>query len=288
VQGASATGHDSSTHTAALAKVARYTDDNAALIETAERGLQWALANGKRGPLQLSAALDLYAATGDEAHRTLAQELLAHLALDDVELVRAYDAAMATPGDAPDHVSALREGLVKKADAMLTLADNPFGVYTYGPAAKPNFFGTPPDPVGTPAAGGGWHIGTSSHILNAANLMALAYQCDPNPRYLAFVYDQFNWILGNNPYDISLMEGVGSSNPPTYHHRYAFSGVPRGSVPGSVVNGITWRGLGDDRPYFDMRALDIPDFEPNEVWLPHNTAYLKALANLNAARVHAD
>jgi Glycosyl hydrolase family 9 len=177
-----------------------------------------------------------------------------------------------------DHTPQLKEQLIPKAEAMLELARNPFGVYTFGPKDKPNFFGTPAD-------GGGWHVGTSSHVLQAASLMAMAYQFNPDPRYLAFVYDQFNWILGNNPYDISLMEGVGSAFPPTYHHRYTFSGVPRGAVPGSVVNGITSRAVHDDRPYFDMRGLDIPAFESNEVWLPHNTAYLTALANLKGARV---
>jgi len=167
--------------------------------------------------------------------------------------------------------------LVKSADDALRLANNPFGVYTHGPEEKPNFFGTPSDR-------GGWHVGNSSYVLQAANTVALACQYKPDPRYLAFVYDQFNWILGNNPYDISLMEGVGSAFPPSYHHRYTFSGVPRGAVPGSVVNGITWRAPGDDRPHFDMRGLDIPDFEPNEVWLPHNTAFLNALVNLRVAR----
>jgi hypothetical protein len=101
---------------------------------------------------------------------------------------------------------------------------------------------------------------------------------------LAFAYDQLNWILGNNPYNISLMEGCGSAFPPSYHHRYTISGVPRGAVPGSVVNGITWRAASDDRPEFDMRGLDIPNYESNEVWLPHNTAYLNALVNLQLAR----
>ena len=53
---------------------------------------------------------------------------------------------------------------------------------------------------------------------------------------------------------------------------------PRGAVPGSVVNGITWHTPGDDRPYLDLRGIDIPDFQPNEVWLPHNTAWLGVLA----------
>jgi hypothetical protein len=59
-----------------------------------------------------------------------------------------------------------------------------------------------------------------------------------------------------------------------------FAGVPRGAVPGSVVNGITFRGPGDDRPHFDMTGADIPEFHSNEVWLPHNTAYLSALTEL--------
>ena len=114
--------------------------------------------------------------------------------------------------------------------------------------------------------------------------MALAFQYRPEPRYLAFVYDQINWILGNNPFDVSMMEGSGSAFVPTYHHRIIFSGVARGAIPGSVINGMTWRGLGEDVPYLDMTGIDIPFFSSNECWLPHNTHYLNALANLKAAR----
>ena len=121
--------------------------------------------------------------------------------------------------------------------------------------------------------------------MNAAKKVALAYQYNQDPRYLVFIYNQFNWILGNNPYDISLMEGQGSAFPPTYHHRYIFSGVSRGAVPGGIVNGIYRRGPDDDRPYFDMSGLDIPRYETNEVWLPHSTAYLNALANLARAKL---
>ncbi|HIO80875.1 TPA: hypothetical protein EYG59_20020 [Candidatus Poribacteria bacterium] len=44
------------------------------------------------------------------------------------------------------------------------------------------------------------------------------------------MYDQLNWILGNNPFNISLMEEQGSAFPTTYHHRYLFGGVDRGAV----------------------------------------------------------
>ena len=265
-------GRDSAYHTAACAKIARYLDDNAEFIEAATRGLRWAQENERKGPLQCSAALDLYLVTKDKQFATLAKALLPAPGPDTALVIEAYDAIMGE-----NHRDELRAALIAKANEMIALADNPFGVYTYGPKEDPNFFGTPGNKDG-------WHVGTSSYVLNAAAVAALAYAYEPDNRFLVFAYDQINWTLGNNPYDISLMEGEGSAFPPTYHHRYTFAGVPRGAVPGSVVNGITWRGVGDDRPYFDMRGLDIADFQSNEVWLPHNTAYLNALANLVRAR----
>ncbi len=67
------------------------------------------------------------------------------------------------------------------------------------------------------------------------------------------------------------------------HQRITFSGVPRGAIPGGVVNGITWRAPGGDRPFFDVSGVDIPAFEPDEVRLPHNTHCLDALSALYAA-----
>ena len=262
-------GCDSSYHTAAMAKIARLLppgDDRAAYVEAAERGLAWALSRDMRGPLQFSAIADLFAATGDEKYSALARELLPAANPDVLESVLLYDDLFNENNSA-----AMKDALVKRADEILEIAQNPFGVYTFGPPENPNFFNTPP-------TGNNWHVGTSSHILQAAQAVAKAYKYQPEPRYLEFIYDQLNWTLGNNPFDISLVEGCGSRFLPTYHHRYAFSGVARGAVPGSVVNGITWRAPGDDRPYLDLRGLDIPDFQPNEVWLPHNTAWLGLLA----------
>ena len=81
-----------------------------------------------------------------------------------------------------------------------------------------------------------------------------------------------------------LCKGEVFTSAPSYHQRLTFAGVARGAVPGSVVNGITYRGPGDDRPYFDMSGIDIPSFESNEPWLPHNTAYLAALTALERTR----
>ena len=265
-------GNDPANHMAAAATIARLIEPNDAYVEAAMLAFAWRAERGSADALQLSAALDLYALTGEERYAQAAREIFPKAGFGDVPAVERFDAAFNE-----DHSQQLRAALAARADAMLRMADNPFGIYLYGSPESPTFFGTPPDT-------GGWHVGNSRHVLDAAYAMALAYRYTGDPRYLAFVYDQFNWILGNNPYDLCLMEGAGSLHPPSYHHRYAMAGVPRGAVPGSVVNGITWKEPGDDRPHFDMRGLDIPDFESNEVWLPHNTVYLNALASLHRAQ----
>jgi len=273
-------------HQAALARIAALLREKGspagAWIATADRCLSYSLKQNHRGLNELSAAVDLFRATGEKKYSSLAEELFGALVQKTdqqpsamlVDVVRRYEAAFNQ-----DHSSFLKEILIPKAEALLAVADNPFGVCTFGPPENPNFFNTPADQ-------GGWHVGTSSYLMESANLVALAYQYHPEPRYLEFIYDQFNWTLGMNPYGVCLMEGVGSFNLPSYHHRITFAGVARGAIPGSVVNGVTWRAVGDDRPFVDLSGQDIPAFESNECWLPHNTAYLNALANLIRAKAN--
>lgn len=261
---------DTSEHTAAMARISRYLPDPDIWIETAERGLKWAVQKGKSSPRQFSAAVDLYVLTQKQTYADLAQQWLPQTPdgmVEAIESMEAYDRLFNS-----DHTELLQSALTDKADRLLAVADNPFGICTFGPVENPNFFGTPVQPANS--------LGTNSHLLQAAITMGHAYRYRPDPRYLAFIYDQFNWILGNNPFNISLMEGQGSAFPPTYHHRYLFGGVDRGAVPGSIVNGIIWQGPGDDRPWFDMSEVDIPASSTNECWLPHNTNYLRALAVL--------
>jgi len=267
-------GSDSGLHHAALAKISRYVTDKGQWVEAADRGLRWAIKNKKCGVYQFSAAVDLYAATRDKRYADLARELFPKITADEVviDAVRAYDALFGQ-----DHTADLRKVLVARAEQMLSLADNPFGVLTFGRPDRPNFFNTP-------AEGSPWRVGTNSHLCQGATLMALAHQYQPDPRYPAFVYDQINWILGNNPCGVSLMEGAGSAFVPTYHNRLIFGGVDRGAVPGSVINGVTCRDVGVDVPYVDMTGVDLPFFSSNECWLPHNTNYLNALANLQATK----
>jgi len=268
------TGNNPSHDHASMAKMALWAADKPAWAEPAARGLQWALDHGTRGPEQFGTAVDLFEATQDPKWAALAKELFPAIQANAliVEAVRNYDRLFNE-----DHREALRGALTAKADELVTLANNPFGVLTFGAKEQPNFFKTPADRAG-------WHVGTTMYLFEAAELVALAHQYQPDARYLAFVYDQFNWTLGMNPFNLSLMEGCGDAFLPSYHNRHTFGGVKRGAIPGGIANGVTWRAVGDDRPFVDLTGNDIPAYEPNEFWLPHNTNYLGALTALCEAR----
>jgi outer membrane protein assembly factor BamB len=266
-------GQDPTIHVAALAKVARYVDGaDTRYVAAAERGVRWCVQHHLASAELFGAALDLYVVTHKPEYARLAKTLFPKVGLEDAEAARQYDLLFHT-----DHRAEITQRLVARAEELVSAADNPFGVFTFGPKERPNFFRTPDEPVP-------WHGGQNSDILQATAVVAQAYRYHPDPRYLAYVYDQFNWILGCNPFDLCMMEGAGSFHPPTYHSALTFAGVPRGAVPGSVVNGITWRAIGDDRPYFDLSGVDIPMAETNEIWLPHNKNYLIALSALMRER----
>ena len=266
-------GNDSSEHAAALARLAVLDPANADWREGAARALAWCTAHGNTGPRVCSAALDLYAATHEEQFAARAKFTLPAPSGDPavVELVERYDAVFQE-----DHRAALRNALTARADEYLVVSMNPFGIATFGSPDAPNFFGTP-------AAGtdiNAWHVGNSSRVLEAATAAALAWRYTGDAKYRAYAVRQLDWILGVNPYALCLMEARGTNNAPTYHHRYIRCGVARGAVPGGIPNGITFRGPGIDAPYFDLSGNERPRYEPNEVWLPHNTNYLNALAAL--------
>lgn len=268
-------GVDPSMNVAALAKVARFAPkDRAAFVRVAERAMHYVVKHNIRNPLIFSGAVDLYILTHKPQYARQARALFADFGLVYPTVTRAYDRVLGE-----NHSAELAHSLIGAADSLVGRADNPFGFLQMASRESPNYFLTPAaDQLG---------FGTDGHnfiILDAAARVAEAYAVSHDPRYLAFVYDQINWILGANPYDLCMMEGAGSLNAPSYHNRLTFAGVPRGAVPGGIPNGITWSVRGEDKPNFDMRGTDIPSSFSNEMWLPHNTNYVIALACLSRCR----
>ncbi|MHA1700632.1 MAG: glycoside hydrolase family 9 protein [Promethearchaeota archaeon] len=134
-----------------------------------------------------------------------------------------------------------------------------------------------------------WNVGHNSYYLCAAWANALAYKISGDIKHLNFTLRMFDWILGRNPFNLCMCEGVGSFNPPKYHNRAEYvPGNPRGAVPGCVPNGIVRRGKDrndpiyeKDLPYFDLAAVTpiymTPDYTCTEPWLPHNAYFILAL-----------
>lgn len=261
---------DSSVHAAALARVARAAAGNPAYAEAAGRALQWAIDQNLRGPMQFAAATDLYLATHQDTYAQLALALLPAPDPAYSESIQDYDAEF-EPIEPPSFKLAVM--LREQAGVLITQADNPFGVFMPPREGRVNLFGTPADASGA-------RIGNTKEILEAAVLVAQAYRFNPLPEYKQFIINQFDWILGNNPESISLMEGAGKTFLPSYYHPYETAGVVRGAVPGAIANGFTGREPGDDRPFIDMSGAEKPDAVTNGVDLGNTMLYIKALCHL--------
>jgi Glycosyl hydrolase family 9/Cellulase N-terminal ig-like domain len=114
-------------------------------------------------------------------------------------------------------------------------------------------------------------------VATAARLAELAFPQDAafRKQLEAFATNQLNWILGLNPFDSTMLNGVGRNNPPyMYFDSWEFT-----NAPGGISNGIT-SGFHDENdidyllPYRQTGADN--DWRWGEQWLPHASWYLLA------------
>jgi Glycosyl hydrolase family 9/Cellulase N-terminal ig-like domain len=125
-----------------------------------------------------------------------------------------------------------------------------------------------------------WWQGENARLASvaaAARLAALALPQDAEFRRQleALATSQLNWILGLNPFDSCMLNGVGRNNPPyMYFDSWEFT-----NAPGGISNGITsgFRNENDIDyllPYRETGADN--DWRWGEQWLPHAAWYLLA------------
>ena len=118
-----------------------------------------------------------------------------------------------------------------------------------------------------------------SSLAAAARLAAEYFKADPAfyNRLQAYAWDQLNWILGLNPYDCCMMQGVGRNN---VFYKY-FESYEYNNAPGGICNGITGgRTNPDDIDFnvgFAVTGKD-EDWRWSEQWLPHAAWYLYAIS----------
>ncbi len=160
--------------------------------------------------------------------------------------------------------------------------NNPFGysreyVQDKTGARRSSFF-FPHDSDAAP-----WWQGENARLASvatAARLAARVFSDDDSFRKQleTFATNQLNWILGMNPFDSCMLNGVGRNNPPyMYFDSWAFT-----NAPGGISNGITG-GFHDENdidfllPYRETGADN--DWRWGEQWLPHAAWYLLAVAS---------
>lgn len=127
-----------------------------------------------------------------------------------------------------------------------------------------------------------WWQGENARLASlaaAARLAAKQFPDDPKfqQQLRTFATDQLNWILGLNPFDSSMMNGVGRNNPQyLFFDSWEFT-----NAPGGISNGITagFKDEGDidyNLTYHQTGADN--DWRWQEQWLPHNAWYILAVS----------
>jgi hypothetical protein len=91
---------------------------------------------------------------------------------------------------------------------------------------------------------------------------------------ISFAYNQVNWVLGANPYQVCFMYKFGRNNVPYMHSMYG-----HGSERGGISNGITGKEGNGDGSGIDYRTEDKGnEWRWTEQWLPHTAWYLQAVS----------
>jgi Glycosyl hydrolase family 9/Cellulase N-terminal ig-like domain len=127
-----------------------------------------------------------------------------------------------------------------------------------------------------------WWQGENARLASlatAAQLAAKQFPDDPEfqKKLRSFATDQINWILGLNPFDSSMMYGVGRNNPQyMFFDSWEFT-----NSPGGISNGITGGFRDEDGIDYDLRHTETGadnDWRWQEQWLPHASWFLIAVS----------
>jgi hypothetical protein len=100
-------------------------------------------------------------------------------------------------------------------------------------------YGTPFPPATKAVLGGGWYFS-----LDQASDMAVAYQIDPKPAYIDGLVAAMNYEGGNNPVNVTYVEGLGQKREQQSVSQYAQNSrrvlSPTGDTIGQVTAGFEY------------------------------------------------
>lgn len=127
-----------------------------------------------------------------------------------------------------------------------------------------------------------WWQGEDARLasLAAAARMAMPLFSDDrefSAKLSDYAWNQLHWILGRNPFDVSLLVGSGHGDAAYMFFRsYKYT-----NPPGAIVNGITASADSEDGIAFNQGFAVTgkdEDWRWTEGWLPHSAWYLYAVS----------
>jgi hypothetical protein len=255
----------------------------------------------------LMAATELYNATHAETYRSAAGRRAAHLMARLVSDGKYRDYWRANdqlrpyfhPSDAGLPVISLLE-YAKIADpaaqkqvrdaverslkfelAVTSEVNNPFGyarqMVRMGDGSTRAAFFFPHDTEAAP-----WWQGENARLASlaaAARMAAPLFTDDPafQGQLETYAWNQLHWILGRNPFDVSMLMGSGHGDAAYMFFRsWKYT-----NAPGAIVNGITAAMDNEDGIDFNQGYAvtgQDEDWRWTEQWLPHAAWYLYAVS----------
>ena len=126
---------------------------------------------------------------------------------------------------------------------------------------------------------GYWWQGENARIASLSAAFAMGAFVAQSEGFLdtlyGMAYAQLDWILGKNPFKVTMMHGFGTTNYPAY------PGLQNlGAIKGGICNGITAQH-GNENDLQWSNASDGDNWRWIEQWLPHNAWYLTAIASIS-------
>ena len=115
--------------------------------------------------------------------------------------------------------------------------------------------------------------GLAGHFMSWSHALALIGKLLDDPRCVELAWRQLYWFIGGNPFNSTLISGVGYNNPMP-HSRLL------GTYPGGFCMGFI--GSPDDQPVADLQADAM--WNTSEYWMVSLSNALMALSILNPKR----
>ncbi len=129
-----------------------------------------------------------------------------------------------------------------------------------------------------------WWQGENARIASLAAAFTMGAQlADPNGELwyntlFALATAQLDWILGKNPFGVSMMFGFGTKNYPNYPS----SNPHLNNIKGGICNGITAMDKNESNlAWMPYEESNWENWRWIEQWLPHNAWYLTAISAIS-------